>query len=222
LRATKLHRTALRLFDDSAVDLATIDSRARLALGELVESTAPALALRYWKGLPPPQGVSAHEWALKLAAVAGRAADTEMAMLALKTGLAGNPSVSTEFVQRARLVVQDMLATGRLDHAEGLFETLLPLAESGQRRQILFDLARIHEAMGQHPVAADYYLRSVLLAESVAPDALALQARLAAALSLRRAGYASDARAQFEWLLKHTKDPVQKEVAHRELAKLRR
>ncbi len=223
LRAAKLDRAALRLFDGNDFDPGAIDPQARHLLGELAEPIAPALALRYWQGLPPPPGANAQEWALKVAAVAARAGSAEAAAAALRSGLAGKPKLAPELLGRALLIVQDMLAAGRLDHAEALFETLLPLAESGQRRQILFGLARINEALGQHPVAAEHYLRSAVLADPAAPpDALALQARFAAALSLARAGYASDARAQFEWLLKHSKDPVQTEIAHRELAKLKR
>jgi len=51
-------------------------------------------------------------------------------------------------------------------------------------------------------------------------DALALQARLAAALNLARAGYRDDARAQFQWLLQNATDPAQRDIARRELAKL--
>jgi len=222
LRSAKLERAALRLFDDSDLHPAAIDPRARNLLGELAETIAPALALRFWQGLPPPADTNAPKWALKLASVAVRAGRVDAAAAILKSGLAGKPELAPELVQRAVLVVQDTLAASRLDQAEALFETLLPLAESEQRRQILFGLARINEATGQHSAAADHYLRSAVLAGPVVPDALALQARLAAALSLVRAGYASDARAQFEWLLKHTQDPVQTEIARRELAKLNR
>jgi len=39
-------------------------------------------------------------------------------------------------------------------------------------------------------------------------------------MSLARAGYRDDARAQFQWLLKHSKDPVQIEAARRALSTL--
>jgi hypothetical protein len=52
------------------------------------------------------------------------------------------------------------------------------------------------------------------------PDALARQARLAAGLSLARGGYRDDARAQFDWVLRNSRDPVQRDVARRELKKM--
>jgi len=47
-----------------------------------------------------------------------------------------------------------------------------------------------------------------------------LQARLAAAMSLARAGYRDEARAQFQWLLQHSKDPAQIGAARRALSRL--
>jgi len=39
-------------------------------------------------------------------------------------------------------------------------------------------------------------------------------------MSLARAGYRDDARAQFQWLLKHSKDPAQFEAARRALSRM--
>lgn len=47
-----------------------------------------------------------------------------------------------------------------------------------------------------------------------------LHYRLLAALNLARAGYKDDARTQFEWLLRNSKDAAQLELARRELEKL--
>jgi hypothetical protein len=71
---------------------------------------------------------------------------------------------------------------------------------------------------GEAQAAADAYLRSALRA--AAPDANALQARLLAAGNLVRAGLKEDARAQFQWLLKNTKEPAIVEAARRALARL--
>jgi hypothetical protein len=89
-----------------------------------------------------------------------------------------------------------------------------------EHRQLLFDLGRAHEADGRGLVAAEHYLRSAALSEPRPADALARQARLAAGLSLARAGYRDDARTQFEWVLRNSRDPAQLEVARRELKKL--
>jgi hypothetical protein len=89
-----------------------------------------------------------------------------------------------------------------------------------ERRQFLFDLGRASDADGKELAAAEHYLRCAALVEPRPPDALARQARLAAALSLARAGYRDDARLQFEWVLKHSRDPGQLDVARRELKRL--
>jgi hypothetical protein len=197
--------------------------QARYTLGDIADSSnEPALALRYWQDLPPPASATAEAWSFRVAAVAIRSGRPEAAAAAVRRGLAGKPKLAPDFVQRAIEIVQDLLIAGRSDDAEALFDALLPYAEAGQRRQILLGLARLNDATGRWPVAADYYLRSAVLADPKEPDAVALQARLAAALALARAGYTGDARAQFEWLLKNTKDPVQIEIARRELAKLNR
>ncbi|HXF68015.1 MAG TPA: hypothetical protein VNK67_15130, partial [Burkholderiales bacterium] len=85
---------------------------------------------------------------------------------------------------------------------------------------ILFALGRSAEAVARHAQAADYYLRAALAAGAPRSDAAALQARLAAALNLARAGYREDARAQFEWVLRHSKDSAQLEIARRALSRL--
>ncbi len=80
--------------------------------------------------------------------------------------------------------------------------------------------ARVHELKGDATAAANFFLRSALLVQAAAPDALAFQARLLAALNLMRAGLKNDARAQFEWLLKNSKDAALTEAARRGLARL--
>ena len=84
----------------------------------------------------------------------------------------------------------------------------------------MFGLGRAHELSGEPVAAAGYYLRSALLVQAVAPDSLAFQARLLAALNLMRAGLKDDARAQFQWLLRNAKDPALVEAAKRGLSRL--
>jgi predicted negative regulator of RcsB-dependent stress response len=83
---------------------------------------------------------------------------------------------------------------------------------------MLYTLGRAAEQVARHQAAAEYYLRSALLADGKAPDAFARQARLAAALALVQAGLREDARAQFQWLIRNTTDPAQLAIAKRELA----
>jgi hypothetical protein len=97
---------------------------------------------------------------------------------------------------------------------------MVPLSNDGVAREALFGLGRAHELAGDPVPAAAHYLRSALLIQAAAPDALAFQARLLAALNLMRAGLRNDARAQFEWLLKNSKDPALTEAARRGLARL--
>jgi hypothetical protein len=99
-----------------------------------------------------------------------------------------------------------------------MLAALLPLADPGLAREMLYALGQGAESANQHARAADYFLRSALAAQ--APDALALQARLAAAVNLARAGFRDDARAQLQWVLKHSRDAGQTEIARRELSRL--
>lgn len=221
LQSGRLELTALRLFNDGGADVTTLDLQARFLLGVIAEGrNLPVIALHFWQGLSTPPSTGAEEWQLRVAGVALRAGKADAAAAALQQALAGNKTPAPEVVRRSVLLVQEMLDAGKPDLADALFVALLPLADGGERRQILFSLGRINEITGRSPVAAGYYLRSALLAEGKAPDALALQARIAAALNLARAGYRDDARAQFEWLLRNSRDPAQLEIARRELKKL--
>jgi predicted negative regulator of RcsB-dependent stress response len=85
---------------------------------------------------------------------------------------------------------------------------------------MLYALGGIAESAAQFARAADYYLRSALAQGTRAPDAMALQARLAAAANLARAGFREDARAQFQWVIGNSKDAAQIEIARRELSRL--
>ena len=221
LQTAKRELTALRLFQHAGLETGAIDGHARYLLGAIAESqNQPAVAVGLWQGLTAPLNVSAEEWQLRIAAAALRAGMMDRAAAALKSVIASGKPLAAGPAQRSVALVQEMLDAGKPDLAGGLFEALLPLVGVPQQRAALFGLGRIRDSAGQAPVAADYYLRSALLAGGRAPDALALQARLLAALNLARAGYKDDARAQFEWLEKRSKDPAQIEVARRELKKL--
>ena len=79
---------------------------------------------------------------------------------------------------------------------------------------------RIAEADRDFQRAADYLLEAALLIDSRTTDALAVNARLAAAANLGRAGLKDDARTQFNWLQKNVKDPEKLELIRREMQKL--
>lgn len=221
LQSGKRELAALRLFQHAGLEADAIDNQARYVLGAIAESrNLPMVALHFWQGLNAPPNVGAEEWQLRIAAAALRAGMVDRAAAALKSVIGAKKTLSAELAQRSAALTQEILDAGKTDLAAELFEALLPLIGTAQQRSVLFALGRIHEGTSQSPVAADYYLRSALLADARPPDALQLQARLAAALNLARAGYKDDARAQFEWLLRNSKDAAQLELARRELKKL--
>ncbi len=221
LQSGKRELAALGLFLHAGIEVGVIDNQARYLLGAIAENwNLPVAALHFWLGLDAPPNVGAEEWQLRIAAAALRAGRVDRAVAALKSVIGAKKMLSAELAQRSMAIALEILEAGKTDLASELFEALLPLIGSAQQRSVLFALGRIHEGTRQFPVAADYYLRSALLADGRPPDALAFQARLAAALNLARAGYKNDARPQFEWLLKNSKDAAQLEIARRELKKL--
>ncbi|MGH8699658.1 MAG: hypothetical protein ACREVR_00590, partial [Burkholderiales bacterium] len=216
-----LERAALRLFEVSEMEAGALDPQARYLLGAAAEARdEPATARLYWDGIPVPPHMSAEEWSLRLAAAQVRSGKPEEGVAALKRALAGRQSLAPAFVQRGAGLARELLDSGQPDAAGEVFDLMLPLAAGSDARAILFGLGRAHELAGRSPAAAGYFLRSALLANAAAPDALALQARLAAGINLARAGYKDDARAQFLWLLGNSKDPDQREAARRELSRL--
>lgn len=221
LQSDKRELMALRLFQHAGLEVDAIDNQVRYLLGAIAEGrNLPAAALHFWEGLNTPPNTGTEEWQLRIATAALRAGMMERAVLALKTVIGAGKMLPAELAQRSVALVQEMFDAGKPDLASDLFEALLPRVGAAQQRSVLFALGRIRESGGQPPVAAEYYLRSALLADARPPDALALQARLLAALNLARAGYKDDARAQFEWLIRNSKDTAQLELARRELKKL--
>lgn len=221
LQQSRLDHTALRLFEHGRIEIAALDLQARYLLGAMAEArNETVLAAKFWEGLNVPPSTAADGWHTRLALVYWRAGNAGAAISALRRAVDGRKALTTEAMQRAFVLSQEMLAAGSFDNADAALEALLPLAETAYQRDILFALGRIAEATARFALAADYYLRSALLVEPRAPDAPALQARLAAALNLARAGYREDARVQFQWLLKNSRDPAQLEIARRELARL--
>ena len=221
LHQSKLDLAALRLFEQARIEVEALDAQARYLLGAMAEARdEPALAARFWDGLGVPPNAAPDDWHMRLALAHWRAGNADASVAALRRAVGDRKPLSNDAVRRGTALGQEMLAAGRLDVADAALEAMLPLTETAYQRDLLFALGRIAEASARFAAAADYYLRSALLAPSRAPDASALQARLAAALNLVRAGYKEDARAQFEWVLRNSRDAAQLEVARRELAKL--
>ena len=184
------------------------------------ESNLPAAAARYWQGLAAPPTVDADEWRVRLASVMARAGSAEPAAAALRALLAGRKTLSADLMQRAVIGVRELQDAGAVKTADELYRSLLPLAAVRERREILLALARIAEGRNDFQNAADYFLEVALLADAKAPDALAINARIAAASNLGRAGLKDDARAQFDWLRKNVRDADKLEQIRRESLKL--
>lgn len=222
LHESGLNHTALRLFgDDSAGRTETLDSQARYLLGRIAETrNAAALAARFWQGLAAPPDVAAEEWQVRVAAVQWRAGMMDEAAGAVRALAKAGKPLPGPAAGRAVALAGEMRDAGKPELAQELLSALLPLAGGENARGILYALGGLAEGAAQHAQAADYYLRAALQSDAQAPDALALRARLAAGINLARAGFKEDARAQFQWLLGHAKDPAQREAARRELSRL--
>ncbi len=222
LQNAKLGLTATRLFEDGTrFPLAQLDPQARYLLGVMAaESNQPLAAARYWQGLAPPANVGPDEWRVRVAAVLARANAADAAAETLRGLASGRSTLSSDVVQKAVAVVQDLQDSGFAKSADGIYRTLLPLADARERRDILFGLARIAEGANDFKQAADRYLEAALLGDAKAPDVFAVNARIAAAANLGRAGLKDDARAQLEWLRRNVRDADKLESFRREMSKL--
>ena len=216
-----LDLAALRLFGEGGADPAGVDPQARYLLGNIAETrNAPLLAVRYWQGLAAPPDVSTEEWEVRLATMQWRSGAADAAARTMRALAKRAKPLPDPAAGRALALARDVLAAAKPDLAQEMLAALLPLAGHSYAREMLYALGGTAEAAAQFARAADYFLRSALALDSQLPDTLALQARLAAAVNLARAGYREDARAQFQWVLKNSKDAAQIETARRELSRL--
>jgi hypothetical protein len=221
LSTAGLDQTALRLMQSSGVESDELDAQTRYLLGTLAaKRNDAALALKLWKGVPTPAGVNADNWQLTLARTALQAGDAQASAETVKRLFTGRTTLPADLAGVSLEIAQDMLDLRALDAAQSVYEALAPLASDARSREALFGLGRVHELKGESAAAAAAYLRSALFVQAAAPDALAVQARLLAALNLMRAGMKDDARAQFQWLLRNSKDAALIEAAKRGLERL--
>jgi hypothetical protein len=221
LQSAKLDLVALHLFADDAIPVSSLDPQLRFSLGAAAEARGDhAVALRMWQGLPPPLGSTIAQWQLRLASAMVRAAEIEPGAALTKQALGAAEPLNPELLKQASALANDMLDMGHPGAAEEVLAVLAQRVDDGDRRRVLFSLGRASDANGKPLAAAEHYLRCATLAGPKTPDALAREARLAAGLSLARGGYRDDARTQFEWVLKNSRDPAQLDVARRELKRL--
>jgi hypothetical protein len=216
-----LDYAALHLFGD--VDIATeaLDPQARYLLGEIAETrNAPALSVRFWQGLAAPPNAGPGEWQVRFAVQQWRAGAAEAAVGTMRALAKQERALPGPAASRALALGREMLAAGKPALADEMLAALLPLVTGEPARDMLYALGGIAESGAKFERAADYYLRSALARGLQAPDASALQARLAAAANLARAGFREDARAQFQWVIGNSKDAAQIEFARREMSRL--
>ena len=222
LQTAKLPLTAVRLFDDTArFPVAQMDGQARFLLGVMAMENGQSLtAARWWQGLEVPPTLDTDEWRIRVAQAQVRAGVAEPGANSLRALVAGKKTLPADIMRRAVGSVQELQDTGYYKTADELYRALAPLAEPRERREILFGLGRIAESFNDFQAAADYYLEAALLMDPRNPDAFAINARIAAAANLGRAGLKDDARAQFNWLRKNVKDAEKLELIRREMQKL--
>ncbi|MGA0032456.1 MAG: hypothetical protein ACO3IW_10405 [Burkholderiales bacterium] len=214
--AAGLPSTALRLFAAWPGDAGRLTVSTRHILGGLAgKLDDPVRALDYWNGLPAPIDVPLLSWEVRLASLALRAGRTAMATDMARKLSDGRPAIPPSLLPEWLVLARQFSDHGLANGALVLYEAALPHAGT-QADFVLAGMAQVYESDNLPLLAADYYLRSALRA--AAPDAAA-GARLRAGLALVRAGLRDDARAQFEWLLQHAKDPALLSVARRELGR---
>ncbi len=222
LQASGLALAALRLYGDTArFPVGDLDPQARYLLGVIAaESGQPKVAARYWLGLNTPPTLDADEWRLRLAQALIRADAAAPGAELLRDLIVARNSLPADRQRRAMAAVQELQDAGHLKLAGELYRALIPLAAPAERREILFSLGRIAESLNDYQRSADYFLEAALLFDARSPDAFAVNARLQAAASLRRAGLKDDARNQLDWLQKNIRDAEKLEIVRREMQKL--
>jgi hypothetical protein len=216
-----LDHAALHLFGDDGLAAEAIDPRARYLLGGIAEKrNRPAAAVRFWQGLAAPADAAPGEWEIRLAAMQWRSGAADAAVGTVRVLAKSANPLPVQAVSRAVALAREVLAAGQPAVAEEMLAALLPAAGREHAREMLLALGDSAQSAAQFARAADYFLRAALADGSRATDALALRARLAAAVNLARAGYREDARAQFRWVIGNSKVAAQLELARRELSRL--
>lgn len=219
-QSDKLEHAALHVFETVFGEVDALDTQVRYRVGALAEaSDRPALAARYWRDLPPPPESDASEWQLRLARQAWRAGAESPGVEAIVRLLASQQRPTSAALAAGSAYAEELSEGGQARAAAVLMNALLPHVPAAQWRVLLVALGRAHERAGEWPAAAEAFLRAALLSPTAA-DAAASNARWRAGLALARAGYAGDARAQFEWVIANTKDATLIASAREELKRL--
>jgi len=218
LAGQKLGMTAVRLFEQGAANDPA--PAARYSLGEAAaQAGSYAFAVRLWQGLDaPPADIPAQQWRLRRAEVLVKGGAYGAGSEALRELLPAREPLAPDAAARVRETALELQDAGQEAAAQQAFQLLLPAAPASMQRDILARLGAMAENRKDYKLAADYFLQAALLPG--APDALASNARFAAAANLARAGFRQDAKAQYQSVLKTSKDAAQQEAARRALSRL--
>ena len=221
LDENKLGFVALRLFNHGHIALAAIDAQTRLHLGMIAQTQGQdTVAARLWTGLNTPSGMTMAEWELLRALAYWRGGETESAMKALAAAESVGGQPSTRAVEDAIALARDVVAAEGDRLSDGLLAALLKIIGPKNQRELFMAVGNAAERKGQFARAGDYFLRAALSPDGRSSESTASRARLAAAQNLARAGYREDARAQYEWVIRHSKSAAEREVARKGQARL--
>jgi hypothetical protein len=169
----------------------------------------------------PPAGEDRELWSLRRARVLIYAGDYKPALILLGGILDEHKRLDVDFADRYLQVVFDLQAAGLPAEAVTLLESVYRRVDNERmRREILFWQADSKAALGEHPVAAELYLRSATFAGANGEDPWGHTARFHAAESLGKAGLVDDARAVYRKLLESTEDPRQRALIERQIQQL--
>ncbi len=221
LQKSKLELVALRLLELGNVELTAIGEEARYRLGLIAEAHGEAAtAARLWAGLAVPSGMTRAEWETRRALVYWRAGETEAAATALAAAANEKQALPAKAVHVAISLGQAMVLAGSPEPTDASLAALVQIVGSKHQRELLMALGDAAEKGGRFARAGSFFLQAALAPDGEKAGATASRARLAAALNLARAGYKEDARAQLEWVIRHSRDAGEREVARKAQAKL--
>jgi hypothetical protein len=221
LQKGKLELVALRLLDSGTIELAAMGGEARYRLGSIAEAHGEAAtAVRLWAGLDAPAGMMKAEWETRRALVHWRAGQPEAAVAGLAAAANEKQGLPAKAVHVPISLGEAMVAAGSSEPTDASLAALLQLVGSKQQRELFTALGAAAEKGGRFAQAGGYFLKAALAPDGERAGATASGARLAAALNLARAGYKEDARAQFEWVIRNSRDAGEREVAKKAQAKL--
>ena len=219
-RTDGLERVALAVFAVVFPDVDALDTLVRYQLGAIAEQRRqPASAARYWKDLPPPLDVDGGEWLVRVSRARWRSGSRDTGVDAVTRYYSQQRRIAPSAYAEAVPYAEELTDRGEADAARRLLEVLLLHVQAAQSRPALVALAHARESAGDFRSAAEAYLRAAFIAAGPT-DGTAIDARLRAGVALARAGYADDARAQFDWVIRNAQDAALVERARVALKKL--